>query len=114
MESSQHFVELTLVLNKKHGGFSLSERALDLLEERGALPLIPRIKEEDDDNYRYRRMRKLERTDPQLIQVVQELGAAAGRDLRVETVRLPYYIHSYDGYERVVTDAGHECLAIDD
>jgi hypothetical protein len=52
------------------------------------------------------------RTDPYLIQVIEELGpGAAGLHCTLTIVDLPpgtrYYIHKYDGFETIITEDQH-------
>ena len=85
-----------IVYNACYGGFSLSQAAIDrYLELTGR---------EDDDLYD----RGIERTDPALVQVVEELGAKAnGMCAELFITEVPagtlYRIDEYDGLESVMT-----------
>lgn len=81
-----------IVYNNCYGGFSLSEAAMARLKELGA-GLTERT---------------LDRTNPLLVRVVEELGEAAnGRAAELQIAKLPpgtkYFIDEYDGAETVVT-----------
>jgi hypothetical protein len=55
--------------------------------------------------------RKVERHDPALVQVVEELGEKANgkyAKLRIEEVYGPYRIDEYDGYESVETPGSYD------
>jgi hypothetical protein len=97
-----------IVLNKCYGGFSLSAQALNRLRDLGALPMLERHKEECDENYEYRQLLKLERTNPLLVQVVEELGEKANgecSDLVIRMITVDININSFDGYESVDVSA---------
>lgn len=82
-----------IVINVRHGGFGLSETAeLKYLELSGQ-PLA---------EFRW----EIAREDPHLVQVVEELGAAAnGPYAELKVVEVPdgveWTIHEYDGCEWV-------------
>lgn len=86
-----------IVYNACYGGFGLSPTALNRYKEiKGIYP--------DKEIYGH----GIDRCDPALVQVVEELGDKANgvfSKLRVE--QLPegtkYRIDEYDGYERVMT-----------
>lgn len=87
----RHF---NVVINKQHGGFSLSETARDRLEELGVYS--------DIEYY------DIDRCDPNLIKVVSELGDSANTRfsaLEVVTLELApcenYEIREYDGFEYI-------------
>lgn len=80
-----------VVINECFGGFSLSEQALKRYRELGG-------------TVEYHR--DIERDDPLLIQVVEELGEAAnGRCAALKIVEIPsdveWQIEEYDGLEHV-------------
>jgi hypothetical protein len=85
-----------IVINVCHGGFGLSETAeLKYLELSGK-PLA---------EMRY----EIARSDPYLVQVVEQLGAAANTDYsELKVVEIPKYvkwhIQEYDGLEWVAED----------
>jgi hypothetical protein len=84
-----------LVINKCYGGFSLSKRALN------ALALMKGV--EVNDVWEH----ELPRYDPDLVKIVEHLGAEASGDCAdLEVVTIPgrrFRIREYDGYERVET-----------
>ena len=103
---------MKLVINSDYGGFGLSHEAiLRYFELIGAKP---RIEERPtsiipyyyyvDDEFWYDD--KIDRADPALVQVVEELGEKAnGRCAKLKVVDIPddieYYIDEYDGIESV-------------
>jgi hypothetical protein len=83
-----------IVINDKHGGFSLSEEARDLYKERAGI--------NNNDWYYW----DLDRDDPILIQIVEEMGDAAnGNFAKLKVVTIPddveWQIGEYDGLEWV-------------
>jgi len=86
---------MKIVINTCYGGFSLSPKASQRYKERtgktiGAYPDI-------------------ERNDPDLVSVVEELGEKAnGPDARLKVVEIPdyveWYIEEYDGCEHVAEE----------
>jgi len=95
---------MKIVLNTCYGGFSLSWKAVERLQELGhpeALALSPF--EKCYSGY----LREIPRTDPLLVRVVEELGAeAAGRcaKLTVLETGLEKRIREYDGKEYFAWD----------
>ena len=85
---------MKVVINTDFGGFGLSEAALKRYKElHGAVP---------KDWYTW----DIDRNDPHLVQVVEELGDAASGELaRLRIVEIPddieWSIHDYDGVEHV-------------
>lgn len=107
---------MKIVINKCYGGFSLSDVAIMLYGKKAGINIIKDeknsssfishyyIDEIKDDNYFSDHL--IERTDPILIEVVEELGEAAdGRCAKLRLVEIPddvkWYIHDYDGIESV-------------
>lgn len=85
---------MKLVVNKCFGGFSLSEEALDRLAKIKGHPC-------SDVDFFWG-----DRSDPDLVQVVEELGDAAnGADAKLRIVDIPdnieYDIAEYDGIETI-------------
>ena len=83
-----------IVVNKKFGGFSLSDYAVLLLEREGI------------DCQRGRRDDNEFRTDPKVIEVVEKLGQKAnGSAAALVVVDVPddvqWYIDGFDGVETV-------------
>jgi hypothetical protein len=106
-----------IVINKCYGGFSLSNQAI---ERYGELKGLTLIKEQDAYNiYHYRDKTNIaepdtcfydhdiERTDPFLVQVVEEMGNDAnGGFAELRIIEIPddvaeWYIEKYDGIEWV-------------
>ena len=86
-----------IVYNGCYGGFSLSADAVTRYRE-----LTGNIDNEDFDVY------DIDRTDPALVQVVEELGKKANGDYaELYITQLPtgtkYRIDEYDGIETVMT-----------
>jgi len=78
-----------IVLNKRFGGYCLSQEAYKKLGLRW-----------DDYGFEY----EADRTNPKLVQVVEELGKAAnGRGANLKVVQIPdgieYDLENYDGFE---------------
>lgn len=87
---------VNVVINTTYGGFELSDTARDRLEELGS---------ESDMGYY-----DIDRCDPNLIKVVNELGDSANdifSALKVATLELApgedYKIREYDGFEYIET-----------
>ena len=83
---------MKVVINSCYGGFSLSEKAL------------ARYNELANKNVQY--YFDIERNDPFLVQVVEELGAEANDIYSLlKIINIPddiaWYIHEYDGLESV-------------
>jgi hypothetical protein len=90
--------ETKIVINSSYGGFSLSDEANLRYKELANL--------DDDSDWSYSRY--LKRTDPALIQTVEELGPRAnGKHSKLEIVSVPagmkYRIAEYDGQEWIET-----------
>lgn len=86
-----------VVIHPHYGAFCLSEKALNRLRELGV---------EDEESLNT--FSKIERDDPRLVQVVEELGAqahpdAATRDKSLKIVEIPadveFSVEEYDGKE---------------
>jgi hypothetical protein len=82
---------MKIVINSCYGGFSLSKKAIDRLRE---------LKLEFDYDW------QIERNNPKLVQVVEELGALAnGSCAKLKIVEIPddveWEIEEYDGSEWV-------------
>lgn len=78
---------MKIVINACFGGFGLSEKAVKLLEEKGC-------------------DRRVERNDPRLVEVVEQLGDEANdRFSKLKVVEIPddidWNIDEYDGWESV-------------
>lgn len=91
---------MKIVINKTHGGFSLSEQARLALVHRKGVVLELR------DGLVYEQDKPLFRDDPDLVAVVEALGSqAAGPHARLKVVEIPdnvhWFIQDYDGIERV-------------
>lgn len=127
---------MKIVINTCYGGFGLSEKAVLRYAELKGLALypegtgifttywlVPEDAREDQSNYftwsleeqqasnkrRAKQVwseREIQRDDPTLVQVVEELGADANaRPAELEIVEIPdgaaWQIEEYDGFERV-------------
>lgn len=120
---------MKICINSCHGGFGLSEKAIDRYAELKGLTLYKeedpfgpkyylvepeefhKIKEEcvqkgsyKESNALYFTHYDIERTDPILIQVVEELGEESwGRFAELKVIEIPddldYIIDEYDGKE---------------
>ncbi len=88
-----------VVYSRRYGGFGLSPKAKELLAARGV------VQGGYDD-------RPIERHNPHLVAVVEELGgkAASGpfAQLAIQEVGGVYRIDEYDGYESVIEPDGYE------
>jgi len=83
-----------IVINTVHGGFGLSEPAIEIYKERRGIA--------DPDWYDH----DLARDDPILVSIVREMGAAAnGKYADLKIVEVPYGVEwtiaEYDGIEWV-------------
>lgn len=91
-----------VIINSCYGGFSLSRHAVDRLRELGH----ERALAEDTTQYWGGYLRDIDRADPLLVQVVEELGTqAAGGAARLTIVEVPtdvdYVVEEHDGLEHV-------------
>jgi hypothetical protein len=115
-----------IVINSCYGGFSLSVEGMKRYAEIKGLPLyiegddfcptfwtIPAEERTDEgrwQSYKYTiSSRDFDRTDPILVQVVEELGSKADgscAELTIETLEKGtlYRINEYDGYESIETN----------
>jgi hypothetical protein len=105
---------MKIVINKCHGGFGLSEKAMYRYAELAGFKLV-----EGDKHSLYTEYYKnevgedcgfwehdIERDDPILIQVVEELGEEAwGFAAELKVVEIPdgvdWEINEYDGWEHI-------------
>lgn len=98
-----------VVINSCFGGFGLSDEAMDRLVELGyELEPNPDYNPHKKSffNPKYYQPYSISRTDPTLIQVVEELGERANDDcakLKVVEVEGLYRITEYDGLESIET-----------
>lgn len=109
---------MKVVINADWGGFGLSDQAVVRYAELAGLNLIARPDEKfswthwyrdvvDDDHYWSDR--DIERNDPCLVQVIEELGDAANGDHAcLKIVDIPddveWHVEEYDGSEWVAED----------
>ena len=107
---------MKIVINKKYGDFILSEEAVLFYGDKKGLNIIAKqdqvIKtiihyylDEKKDGNQFGEW-EIERTDPILVEVVEQLGDLAnGRYSKLKIVEVPddvkWYIHDYDGVEEV-------------
>ena len=94
---------MKIVINTCHGGFNLSDKALELYNELSGKSLL----------YCW----DIERNDPHLVQVVESLGETAGgrhSDLRVVDIPegVDWQLEEYDGKEWVAEK--HRTWGLDD
>lgn len=93
-----------IVYNSCYGGYSLSDEAAQLYCKLKGIP-----EPEGDDKYKYYNFGySIERDDPVLVQVVEQLGNRAnGRCAKLRIEYLPegtlYRIQEYDGMEWIET-----------
>ena len=107
---------MKIVINTKYGGFSLSEEAVLLYGDKKGLNIIANQDEKIKTITHYYLNEakeengfgewEIERTDPVLIEVVEQLGDLAnGPYSKLKVVEVPddikWYIHDYDGIEEV-------------
>jgi hypothetical protein len=93
-------MSIEVVFNACYGGFGLSKKAWQLLNQKRA---AKGLKEETKEN-----QYSLQRHDELLVEVVKELGREANSkyaDLKIETIPIEYLncytISEYDGFEAV-------------
>jgi hypothetical protein len=98
-----------VVINSCFGSFGLSNEAMDRLVELG-YELTPNPNynphEKSIFNYKYKVPWDIDRSDPTLIKVVEELGERANGDfanLEIVEVEWLYSITEYDGLESIET-----------
>ena len=107
---------MKIVINKKYGGFGLSEEAVLLYGDKKGLNIIAQQDEkvktithyyldEKKDGNQFGEW-EIERNDPILVEVVEQLGDLANsRYAKLKIVEVPddvkWYIHDYDGIESV-------------
>lgn len=97
-----------VVYHGTYGGFNLSEIARKRLIELGHELTIEYLKlnnnDTDTDGAYYSLEYDIERHDPLLIQVIEELGSLAGNNLKIVEIDSDlYYIKECDGAETVET-----------
>ena len=107
---------MKIVINRKHGGFGLSEEAVLLYGDKKNLNIIANQDEKIKTitHYHLNEVKEengfgeweIERNDPVLVEVVEQLGDLAnGHYSKLKIVEIPddvkWYIHDYDGLEEV-------------
>lgn len=105
---------MKIVLNTHFGGFGLSNEAIQLYSELSGIKLIKEIDNRDYPNSIFWKFENgeyffdfnLERNDPNLIKVVEQMGEDSfGSYAQLEIVEIPdnipWEIDSYDGSECV-------------
>jgi hypothetical protein len=107
-----------IVINSEHGGFGLSDDAMELYLTRKGLPFVKEewkfgssnrfIFMKSDDKKECYFESEIERNDPVLVQIVEELGEEAnGNYSSLKVVEIPddvggnWYIEENDGLEHV-------------
>lgn len=93
---------MKIAINKCYGGFSISKKCLDRMIELGYVEEKPSIKDDTDRLY----YASQDRTNPLMIQAIEELGEAAnGQYAKIKIVEIPdkvqYEISEYDGIESI-------------
>ncbi len=100
---------MKIVVNSCYGGFSISREAAEFMAARGnkfaKKELKTKYKDEKKKTHWYGYI-ECERTDPDLVAAVEELGDKANGNLaalRVADIpdNIEYYIDNYDGIETV-------------
>jgi hypothetical protein len=91
-----------VVINDRWGGYSLTKKAVEKLAEYGDKKAKKLLKNNEDGSFLYYDFK--DRSNKNLIRVVEELGKEAGYDLKVVKVKSDKYrICEYDGLEWVET-----------
>jgi hypothetical protein len=104
---------MKVVINTDWGGFGLSDEAIrryaelkgiNLVEETGEYGITFYIDQINDESYFD--AHNFDRTDPALIQVVEEMGDASfGWAAKLKIVEIPddadWYVADYDGIEHI-------------
>jgi hypothetical protein len=100
-----------VVINRKYGGFGLSNEAMELLAEKKGISITAKkygyeIIRDGKETGEIFYERNFKRDDPDLVSVVELLGERANDCYsRLEVVEIPedvsWYISDYDGMERV-------------
>ena len=105
---------MKIILNQCYGWFGLSHAAVLQYAELAGINLL--IEKDAYGDYTYKTSPDeyfatcdIDRTDPNLVKVVENLGTAAGdRHSRPVIVDIPtgtrYYCHEYNGWEFIMTD----------
>jgi hypothetical protein len=94
---------MKVVINRRYGGFGVSLAAAKRLVELGMTELQEQIDAyggSSYDSFSY----GIERHDPRLIQVIEEMGDAANGQsakLKIVDIDMEYEIEDYDGMEKV-------------
>lgn len=105
---------MKVVINKCHGGFSLSQKAMERYAELKGFKLVTETfdlyslyyRDNSDSDNNLISDYEIQRDDPALVQAVEELGEAAnGRFAELKVVEIPkdvsWEIDEYDGLEWV-------------
>ena len=122
--NQKEITNMKIAVNRCFGGFGLSQRAYERLVELGAKTYTDNKPDDESELYIHDNPRDADtifgryyvcwdddtRTNPMLIQMIEELGsdAASGDCGQIEIIEIPdgvcYEIDDYDGIETV-----HEC-----
>lgn len=95
-----------VVINSCYGGFSLSKKAMERLEELGVKDEYYEENKNNSATFDDMWYPSIKRSDPRLVQVVEELGdEASGACAKLEVVEVngKYRITEYDGWESIET-----------
>lgn len=106
---------MKVVINRKYGGFGLSNEAMArYIEEKGLSYKLEKNKKfnfefyvnEDGEDFHYL---DIKRDDPLLVKIVEEMGEKSwDRYAELKVVEVPdhikWHIHEYDGMEYVAED----------
>jgi hypothetical protein len=107
-----------IVINSCHGGFSLSNAAVELYGKLAGLNLVAAIQDRHHFTHWYRgtvlnenyfSQRDIPRDCPHLVAAVEQLGeSASGRYSNLKVVEIPdgvsWHIAEYDGWEWIAED----------
>lgn len=96
--------KIRVVYNRNYGGFNLFPKAASRIVELG-WNKFRYPKHVTKENEHYWVSSDIDRHDPMLLRVVDEMGIDnVGEDLAVEEIEVGYYIDCYDGKETVISN----------
>lgn len=94
-----------VVYNACYGGFSLDRKAVERMADLGSAWAQKELAANHDPRFFYSSGRGLERHDPILVAVVEEMGDEASKSEKLRVIELlgrRYKIEEYDGLETVI------------